>query len=56
LPDLREGDTDLTDMWFEIQAQKIAAARGIACDKQLLEQVKKELTPPRQIDFRMADL
>jgi tetratricopeptide (TPR) repeat protein len=56
LPDLREGDTALTDMWFEIQAQKIAAARGIACDKQLLEQVNKELTPPRQIDFRMADL
>ncbi len=55
LPDLREGDTALTDIWFEIQAKKIAETKGIKCDDELLRQVKKELVPPRQIDFRMAE-
>jgi hypothetical protein len=56
LPDLREGDTALTDIWFEIQAKKIAETKGIECDEELLKKLKKELTPPRQIDFRMADV
>jgi tetratricopeptide (TPR) repeat protein len=56
LPDLREGDTALTDMWFEIQARKLAKEKETSYGPELLQQVKKELVPPKQLDFRMADL
>jgi len=56
LPDLREGDTALTDMWFEIQAREIAKEKNISYTPEILQQAKKELVPPKQLDFRMADL
>jgi tetratricopeptide (TPR) repeat protein len=53
LSDIREGETILTDLWFAIQAKRIAAAEGIPLDEALDERVRTTLTPPPQIDFRM---
>jgi hypothetical protein len=53
LADIREGETTLTDLWFAIQAKRIAAAEGIPLDEALDQRVRTTLTPPPQIDFRM---
>jgi hypothetical protein len=50
---IQEGETTLTDLWFKAEAQKIAKERGVPYTEKLLEELKKTLRPPRNIDFRM---
>jgi tetratricopeptide (TPR) repeat protein len=50
---IQEGETTLTDVWFKAEARKLAQARGVPCTDQLIEEAKKTLTPPKNIDFRM---
>lgn len=54
LPDLREGDTALTDIWFSIQARRLAAERCMDCTSEFVGKMRKELVPPSRLDFRMA--
>lgn len=49
---IREGETMLTDLWFEVQARRLAQARHIALSPELLRDVKQHATPPARIDFR----
>jgi tetratricopeptide (TPR) repeat protein len=51
---IQEGETTLTDIWFKAEAQKLAKTRGLPCTEDLLEEVRKTLTPPKNIDFRMG--
>lgn len=56
---IREGETSLSDLWFEYQAKKMAAARGITePDEETLQRLIDEAwdtcPPPREIDFRMS--
>lgn len=53
LADLRESETSMTDVWFEIQAGRRAKLNGTSFDAELVY-VKENLTPPRKIDFRMT--
>jgi hypothetical protein len=53
IPDLREGENTMTDLWYNIQAQRIAAKENIPVDDELKKRVRKELAPPKHLDFRM---
>jgi hypothetical protein len=51
---IQEGETTLTDIWFRVKAQKLAKERGVPCTEAFVEELKKTLTPPKNIDFRMG--
>lgn len=53
LGDLREGDSILTDLWFEMQERRAAsrAGRPLTDDERSL--VRREHPPPPHLDFRM---
>jgi len=53
LVDIREGEIALTDLWFAIQERRIAAAEGVPIDAALKERVRRTLSPPARLDFRM---
>jgi tetratricopeptide (TPR) repeat protein len=54
LPDLREGDTVLTDLWYELMVQRYAIERGIPVTDVLRQQINREHPPPANIDFRLG--
>lgn len=49
---VREGETNLTDIWFEMWAKRLAAQKGKAVDDEIREAVKQLYPPPASIDFR----
>jgi len=49
---VREGETVLSDLWFELQARKTARQSGRALDEDLRRAVRKTCPPPSRIDFR----
>jgi tetratricopeptide (TPR) repeat protein len=49
---IQEGQTLLTDLWFELQARKISFQTGEPLSEKVRRKVKLELVPPRRIDFR----
>ncbi len=51
LADVREGEIKLTDLWFRMMAMQRAGAAGVT--DALLDEVKRECTPPVHLDFRM---
>lgn len=53
-PNIRECETVLTDLWYEHQALLLSRERGVSLDDALRDEVRRTLTPPRDIDFRMA--
>ncbi len=52
--DIREGETSLAEIWFDLKSQQIAAAEGIEIDETLIARVIEQHPPPRSIDFRMG--
>ena len=58
--DIREGESSLTDIWFEFNALKMAKERGLGEDIQgeelekLIDEAWEHCPPPRAIDFRMS--
>ena len=58
--DIREGETSLTDIWFEYCALKMAKERGLGTDIQgeelekLIDEAWDTCPPPSAIDFRMS--
>jgi hypothetical protein len=54
IPDLREGELSLSDLWYEMQEKRLAAAEGAAIDDALRERVRREFPPPAWLDFRMS--
>ena len=59
--DIREGETSLTDLWFEYKARLTASLRGERFDSyddaekaEALERAEKDFPPPHEIDFRMS--
>jgi tetratricopeptide (TPR) repeat protein len=55
LPDVREGEQILTDLWFELHARKLSAATGKPIDDELRARVRKEFPAPACLDFRLAE-
>lgn len=52
---IQESETVLTDLWFELQARKVAAQTGQRLDLSLRRKVKTEYIPPARIDFRSVN-
>jgi hypothetical protein len=52
---IQEGQTLLSDLWFELQARQRAAQTGTPLDKALRQTVRRECTPPARIDFRSVN-
>jgi tetratricopeptide (TPR) repeat protein len=53
MADLREGESCLTDLWFELQARKMARQQGKQFDDSLLQSVRRNMVPPQNLDFRV---
>jgi tetratricopeptide (TPR) repeat protein len=49
---VREGETELTDLWFELWARRVSAQTGRPLDAALRQQVQRTYPPPACIDFR----
>jgi tetratricopeptide (TPR) repeat protein len=50
--DLQEGESSLTDLWFDLHARQLAAATGAPLDDALRARVRRDCPPPRHLDFR----
>lgn len=53
IADLREGESSLTDLWFDYQAKKTSIEEDIPLDDDLIKQIKVQVPVPRNIDFRL---
>jgi hypothetical protein len=53
--DIREGEVSLSEMWFDLEAAKVARAEELPLDEALKQRVRKERKPPKAIDFRMSE-
>jgi hypothetical protein len=53
VPDLREGDDALHDLWWDFRAALAAAERGRPVDAALRAEVAEAVDVPRRYDFRM---
>jgi hypothetical protein len=49
---IREGQNDLTDLWFEIKARRLSEERLVEVDEPIRAEAKR-LVPPERLDFRM---
>ena len=49
---MRESEATLADLWFEYHERRIAAAEKIPRDAALAARVRRDLPPPKSIDFR----
>ncbi len=52
--DIREGETSLAAIWFDLKSQQISAAEGVEIDEALIARVIEQHPPPKSIDFRMG--
>ena len=52
---LREGARDLTDLWYDFQAKRLADRTGRPIDAALRREVEKTCPPPARIDFRIVE-
>lgn len=55
IPDMREGETITSDLWFGLQAKRLAKARGVAIDDALRREAGRLHPVPRHLDFRMHE-
>jgi hypothetical protein len=55
IPDMREGEIITSDLWFGLQAKRLAKARGVAIDDALRRETGRLHPVPRHLDFRMHE-
>ena len=51
---IREGENQMCEVWFRHQAMKAAAGHPDADLDALTQQMRQTRTPPRTIDYRLA--
>jgi hypothetical protein len=56
IPNIREKETTLSDLWFRWQEQKVARARGVEVDDAVRQRARREFPPPVRFDFRLNTL
>jgi hypothetical protein len=52
--DLREGETSLSNLWFEFHERRLSAEDNAPIDETLRSRVRQECPVPEAFDFRMA--
>lgn len=50
--EIREGETTLSDLWFELHARREAQRTGRPLDDSLRQEIRGHFPPPSHIDFR----
>ncbi len=55
VPDIREGEVSLTDLWFSLQERRLSEAEGVPVDDALKRRARGGFPPPPHIDFRMSE-
>ncbi|MEN8180462.1 MAG: hypothetical protein ABFS39_17820 [Pseudomonadota bacterium] len=53
IPDLREGEISLSDLWFSYHERRISEVQNITNNDTLREHVRREFPVPEKLDFRM---
>lgn len=53
MPDVKEGETMQTGLWFVYHEKRIAAETGVARDEALSERVRREFPPPPELEWRV---
>ena len=51
--DIREGEISVTDVWYQWQALLRSKETGVPFSEELTEQLRNEVDPPNQYDFRL---
>ena len=54
VPDIREGEVSLSNLWFEMHEKRISAKENIPIDDALRQRVRRDFPPPSWLDFRQA--
>jgi hypothetical protein len=54
MPWVREGSRSVDDLWFRLEAARLARERGVGVDDALLAEVRRERKLPYAYDFRMS--
>ena len=54
MPWVREGSRSVDDLWYRLEAARIARRRGVAVDDALLAEVRRTAALPYAYDFRMS--
>jgi len=52
--DMHEGEAALCDVWFELEARRAAGRDGRELDDALRAEIRRTMTPPEHIDYRMG--
>jgi hypothetical protein len=50
---IREGESELTDLWLELCLKRVSQQTGQPVDDALRQQVAQVYPPPARIDFRI---
>jgi hypothetical protein len=50
--EVREAETTLSDLWFELQARRLVQREGRQLGEDLRREVRLTCPPPARIDFR----
>jgi predicted TPR repeat methyltransferase len=53
IPNIREKEIALSDLWFRWQEQRVARERGVPIDDALRSKVRRDFPPPMRFDFRL---
>ena len=51
---VREGETEPTDLWFELWTGRLARQTGRSPDAALRREVERGYPPPQRLDFRVV--
>ncbi|NQT88821.1 DUF5107 domain-containing protein [bacterium] len=54
VPDIREGEVSLSNLWFELQEKRVSVAENIPIDDALRERIRRDFPPPSWLDFRQT--
>ena len=54
VPDIREGEVSLSNLWFEMHEKRISAEENIPIDDSLRKRVRRDFPPPSWLDFRQT--
>lgn len=49
---IREGETELTDLWFGMWEKKLASERNVPVTDEIKGEARRKYKPPQNIDFR----
>jgi hypothetical protein len=54
VPDIREGEISLADLWFAFHERRVSLEENVPVDEALCARVRQEFPVPREFDFRMT--